>query len=64
MGEATERPFHTMPGREGTTLLLGRTYHGRYLLVVFASAYDGRAYVATARDMTDAERRVYTRKAR
>ncbi len=29
-----ERPHWTAPGREGTTLTYGRTYAGRYLLVV------------------------------
>ncbi|MBF6211397.1 hypothetical protein IU433_07565 [Nocardia puris] len=31
--EAAQRPFHTFAGREETTILLGRTYAGRYLHV-------------------------------
>jgi hypothetical protein len=35
VGEAIlEHPHWTVPGRGGTTLVYGRTYAGRYLLVV------------------------------
>lgn len=41
----------------------GRTYAGRYLLVVVIA--DGEeAFVVTARDMTDAEKKTFQRKAR
>jgi uncharacterized protein len=40
------------------------TEDGRALLVVLAEAVDGRWYVATARDMTDTERRAFRRKGR
>ncbi|HEY6313635.1 MAG TPA: hypothetical protein VIY52_22920 [Streptosporangiaceae bacterium] len=62
--QATQRPFYTMPGRGGTTLLLGQTQAGRYLLVVLARAGDGRWHVVTARAMTDSERRVFSKKAK
>jgi uncharacterized protein len=61
--QSTNRPFYTMPGRDGTTLLFGQTYAGRYLLVVLAQADDGRRYVITARSMTVSERHVYKKKA-
>jgi len=61
--QATERPYYTMPGRGGTTVLLGQTRSGRYLLAVLAGAGDGRWHVVTARVMTEAERRVYKKKA-
>ncbi len=52
-----------VPGRDGTTLVYGRTYAGRYLLaVVIAEAEE--AFVVTARDMTDGEKKTFRRKAR
>jgi uncharacterized protein len=44
-------------------LVYGRTYAGRYLLAV-ALDEGGQAFVVTARDMTDAEKRTFRRKAR
>jgi uncharacterized protein len=61
--QSTHRPFYTMPGRDGTTLLFGQTDAGRYLLVVLARSGDGRWFVVTARAMTDSERRVFKKKA-
>ena len=58
-----ERPYWAAPGREGTILVYGRTYAGRYLLVV-AIDENGTAFIVTARDMTDAEKRTFRRKAR
>jgi hypothetical protein len=52
-----------MPGRDGTTLLFGQIYAGRYLLVVLAGSGDARWYVVTARNMTDSERRIFKKKA-
>jgi hypothetical protein len=57
-----ERPYWTVPGREGTTLIYGRTYAGRYLLVV-AIAEGGEAFIVTARDMTSSEKKTFRRKA-
>jgi uncharacterized protein len=58
-----EHPYWSVPGRDGTTLAYGQTYAGRYLLVV-AVDEDGQAFVVTARDMTDAEKKTFRRKAR
>lgn len=58
-----ERPYWSAPGRGGTTLVYGRTYAGRYLLVA-ALDEGGEAFVITARDMTDAEKKTFRRKAR
>ena len=58
-----EHPYWAAPGREGTILVYGRTYAGRYLLVV-AIDENGAAFIVTARDMTDAEKRTFRRKAR
>jgi uncharacterized protein len=58
-----ERPYWSAPGRDGTTLIYGRTYEGRYLFVV-AIAEGEEAFIVTARDMTDTERRTFRRKAR
>jgi uncharacterized protein len=61
--QATERPFYTMPGRDGTTLLFGRTHAGRHLLAVLTGSGDGRWHAVTARPMTEAERPVFRKKA-
>jgi uncharacterized protein len=58
-----ERPFWAAPGRDDTILVYGRTYAGRYLLVV-ALAEGGEAFIVTARDMTAAEKKTFHRKAR
>ncbi len=57
----TEHPRYEVDGRADTTLVYGRTVAGRYLLVVTAEDAHG-AFVITARDMTNAERRTYQRK--
>jgi hypothetical protein len=62
--QAKERPFYTMPGRSGTTMLLGQTHSGRHLLVVLSGSGDGRWHVVTARAMTEAEGRVFTKRAK
>jgi hypothetical protein len=58
-----EHPYWSVPGRDGTTLIYGRTYAGRYLFVV-AIAEGEEAFIVTARTMTDAEKRTFHRKAR
>jgi hypothetical protein len=58
-----ERPYWAAPGRNDTTLVYGRTYAGRYLLVVAIDEGDG-AFIVTARDMTEGEKRTFHRKAR
>lgn len=58
-----ERPYWMAPGREATTLIYGRTYAGRHLFVV-AIDEGAEAFIVTARDMTDAEKKTFARKAR
>lgn len=58
-----KRPYWTASGRDGTTLIYGRTGTGRYLLVV-AIAEGGEAFIVTARDMTSSEKKTFRRKAR
>lgn len=62
--EAVEFPYWTFSGREGTTILLGRTYGGRCLTVVLAEStrHHRSWYVVTAREMTSKERRTFQRK--
>jgi uncharacterized protein len=58
------RPRLVLKGAEGTEYVFGTTDAGRYLLVVLAESIDGRGYVVTARDMTNAERQAFRRKGR
>lgn len=58
------RPRLTLAGRDGVEYVFGTSDAGRYLLVVLAESLDGGDYVATARDMTNSERRTFRRKAR
>jgi uncharacterized protein len=53
-----------LKGPEETEYVFGTTDGGRYLLVVLTDSIDGRAYVVTARDMTNAERQAFRRKGR
>ena len=56
------RPRYIAPGRHGTRLVFGTTAAGRGLLVVIAESPDGGVGIVTARDMTDAEQRLFRRK--
>ena len=47
---------------EGKHIILGRTEEGRYLFVVLAQKEPGLFRVITARDMTQAERRQFSRR--
>ncbi|MHB8246589.1 MAG: BrnT family toxin [Acidimicrobiales bacterium] len=58
------RPRLVLAGRDSTEYVFGTTDDGRHLLVVLAEAIDGRDYVVTAREMTDAERQAFRRKRR
>ncbi len=58
-----ERPYWRTDGKGGTTLIYGRTYAGRHLLVVAVQDQD-EAFVVTARDMTSNEKKTFQRKAR
>ena len=51
-------------GRDDTTLFYGQSNAGRYLFIVTDEALDGGMYIVTARDMTNAERREFLKKAR
>lgn len=57
-------PRLVLKGTEGTECVFGTTDGGRYLLVVLTESVDGRAYVVTAREMTNAERQAFRRKGR
>jgi hypothetical protein len=56
-----EHPYWAVPGRDDTTVIYGQTYTGRCLLVV---AIPEKGEPFTARDMTDAEKKTFRRKAR
>jgi uncharacterized protein len=58
------RPRLVLKGPEEVEYVFGTTNAGRYLLVVLAESIDERAYVVTARDMTNAERQAFRRKGR
>lgn len=58
------RPYLTVAGKDDVTYWFGTTDAGRYLPIVLVDALDGRDYVATARDMTSAERRTFRRTGR
>jgi uncharacterized DUF497 family protein len=58
--EACYRPTaHVRRGREGLYQVFSRTDAGRYLFVVLTDLGGGVWKVATAREMTDRERRLY-----
>ena len=52
---------HVRRGREGLYKVFSQTDDGRYLLVVLARRGEGVWKVVTAREMTDAEERLYQR---
>ena len=58
------RPRLVQAGLHGTTYVMGTTLAGRYLFVVVAEAGRGGVHVVTAREMTEAERRRFRRRAR
>lgn len=49
-------------GRDGTRYVYGQTSAGRYLFIVYLYLENGLAWVITARDMTDGERKLYLRR--
>ncbi|GAB3941374.1 hypothetical protein GCM10029976_060560 [Kribbella albertanoniae] len=59
-----ERPYYQRAGRSGSLLCYGRTYAGRFLLVVAVEDSPGTAFIITARDMTRAEKKSFQREAR
>jgi uncharacterized DUF497 family protein len=52
---------HVRRGREGLYKLFSQTEGGRYVLVVLVDRGDGVWGVVTAREMVEAERRLYRR---
>lgn len=60
------RPHFETSGRDDSTLIYGTTDAGRYLLTVMVdSTAEGDSwYVATARDMTPNEKRLFAQRAR
>jgi uncharacterized protein len=52
---------HVRKGREGLYKLFSQTMAGRYVLVVLVNLGRGRWRVVTAREMTDSERRLYSK---
>jgi hypothetical protein len=55
---------HIRRGREGLYKLFSQTQGGRYLLVVLVHVGGSCWKVVTAREMTDSERRLYTKEIR
>src|SRR5947208_2329703 len=58
-----ERPYWSTRGKNDSVLMYGQTYAGRHLLVVVVPEPEGRAFVVTARDMTECEKTMYRSKA-
>ncbi len=52
---------HVRRGREGLYKLFGQTAAGRYVLLVLANLGRGSWKIVTAREMTDNERRLYSK---
>ncbi len=52
---------HVRRGREGLYKVFSQSAAGRYVLVVLLNLGGGNWRVATAREMTDGERRLYTK---
>lgn len=52
---------HVRRAREGLYKLFSQTGAGRYVLVVMVNLGQGNWKIATAREMTDSERRLYIR---
>ena len=55
---------HIRRGREELYKVFSRTAVGRYVLVVLVNLGEGNWKIVTAREMTDAERRLYIRASR
>jgi hypothetical protein len=52
---------HVRRSREGLYKLFGQTTAGRYILMVLVNLERGLWKVVTAREMTDSEKRLYSR---
>jgi hypothetical protein len=51
--------YHVRKGREGIYKMFGKTLAGRYILIVLIDKSLGDWKIATARDMTQTEKRLY-----
>jgi uncharacterized DUF497 family protein len=58
------RPQWVTKGRNDTTCVYGTTDAGRHLMIVVSDEGRGVAFIVTARNMTDNERKTFRRKAR
>lgn len=59
----TNRPYINHEGEQSSRLIFGRTNSGRYLFVVaVADETPGVAFVVTAREMTQKEKKSFRRK--
>jgi uncharacterized DUF497 family protein len=59
--EIIQQRHHIRKARKGYYAVQGQTYSGRYLLLIVDYLGDGRAYVVTARELTDSERYQFRR---
>ena len=59
--EALDRYHQTRRVWKGRYALRGQTYSGRYLFIVMDALGQGRFYVTTAREMTEAEKHPFRR---
>ena len=55
---------HVRRGKEGLYKVFSQTAAGRHVLVVLVNLGGGNWKIVTAREMTDSERRLYTRATR
>ena len=60
--EVLEGKPYVRRGPQRLYYVLGQTQAGRYLFVVLREVGEGQARLLTARDMDDAERRIYRRR--
>lgn len=61
--EAMDRPLLQTSGRDGSTILIGRTIAGRVLKIIFTDARDGDGiFVITAFDLPDKQIRALQRR--
>jgi hypothetical protein len=60
--EALQPPTVTAEDSDDATVVVGRTYAGRYLTVVVSESADGRLFIVTAYDSPEDDRRIYNRR--
>jgi hypothetical protein len=60
--QVLSRPGQEIPGRDDSRIRFGQTSEGRYLQVVYVPDEDKKgAFVVTAHEMTNKEKRAYRR---